>query len=499
MSELTPPSARRLPEDRTPVAEPRLNGNAFALTEMPDQRRWWDDVIQIALGPLLGVLAFWFLNGFKWNLTGDDGIKSILTFLVTYILSQHLIHFYTSIREGNRNDARYRSIVAGFDELKREALDSFAALDKGVRVDIATKETEILQAIGAGNHEIRNLFRQLNVSIVPEADIQERITSAVISARLVKNTFVSMKHITGMKSHDANDIISRYENFLRRGPGVEWIDIIGVDDFMDERFHHIFGDSTREPLGRHNVCILDSNTPIVNFLLCASDDAQFSDLFFGWISNQAQGLEVFHTKDQLLINMFNNYFLQLIRDGRIINVNMNYEVTRDERFRDFLIPSIIGRWVCLTVAPPGRRASMLGSQDDELSAMVSHQEISDRTYYSVISISHGENWVVSGQVYHNDRVMARLVCDETVMMGDAIYYKFEQRTVNGDNLLHEGFGRYTIDLGESVPRLSGCYVHVRQNKNRIREIQGIKVPNNFRASLQAVRTLIKEGPATDLE
>jgi hypothetical protein len=247
-----------------------------------------EELSLFVLGPVLALVVFYPANDYSFDINARGSLVALVWTLIAYVVTIQailLLSFVRTRRLSNRN--RQRIMVD---------------VEKSIR-------------------EIKELASDFNVSIVRDSDVAMRVSASVIGAAFVRNTFVNIKHLSGVRSPQAQQITLRYESFLSRNPDVAWHDIVGTADFIDGRYSNIFRSGVKGPVGTHKIHILNSNTPIINFLPCAPDEGDFLEVYFGWISNQSNNVSIFYSSDARIISLFNDYFNQLLADAHTIEVD----------------------------------------------------------------------------------------------------------------------------------------------------------------------------------
>ena len=372
-------------------------------------------------GPLLGLILF-FIGNKGFEIT-NDSIFALILALIGYVIGQH--------------------VVNGFEDHERRQLIS-SQMD-GLR-------SEIHKTSDAFRREMRSLFKVVHIR---DSEVNEQIASSLRTAYHVKNTYVGSKEITGVKTHRSAGIIEHYGIILSKDRNATWQEIAGVGEFLDGRFAEINPDGAMQFRGTHEIFLIDTHVPVLNFLLCGPEESQFTEVYFGWVKNMTNDVDVFFSRDERLISMFNNYFDALKRTkDRVVSIPVSYTDKSSERFSKSTANRLRGTWISISgavkaVAPSGEKPD---PNKGELAT------------YAVIDISYADDWRVQGRTYSYPTHELIYIFDTEmcVVYGNTIFY-----TYKNSNTYHRveshGIGLYSLASDHDL--LSGSYVKSGSNKS----------------------------------
>lgn len=402
------------------------------------------DLVLFIIGPILSIISFYVLNNHSFVL-GGTSTNSLIFAVICYVITVHITEIVKAAQARQRAYSINRAILNRVNEVERNITAEMV---------------------------------NYNVSRVKPSEVQDRISATITASKRVRNTFVNIKHLTGVNSPQSAKIISRYEAYLSKGADVEWHDVTGLADFFDGRYAQIFVGGTSAQVGTHKVTILNSPTPIVNFLLAAPNDSEFTDAYFGWISNQSDNVEVFHTKDGALINLFNNYFNRLVDDPEAMDVDVPYVLAGKERFARVDFHKFIGRWISVSAS------ALQGNINVDREAID----------YSVIDIAFDSRWKLLGKFKSHKGRSGHITSNRSILVKDTIYYTY--RMVDDRGIGTDGIGGWTVSpiTASSLnarPRLSGFYSYLKEGKKRF--TFAFKMHDGEVISDEFVRTVVREG------
>jgi hypothetical protein len=269
------------------------------------------------------------------------------------------------------------------------------------------------------------------------------------------------------------DSIARYEAFLSQSADVSWHDVVGIADFLDGRFHSIFPTPPRTPLGApillgvHRLNILSNNLPVVNFLLSAPRDSNYSELYFGWISNQNEIVQVFYTTDTRLIEIFVQYFNQLT-ESRATTTVINYNMPPANRFSSLSIEKLLGTWISVSRATASRGYGRL---------------ISD---HAIMTISYSDTWHVKGILHVEGKFRGDIISDACVLIHNTLYCKY--RVFLDDRAIESGVASYAV--GSSLDTLTGMYSYDEKTQKAF--IRAKKIGSEIHLDQNIVRKVVND-------
>ncbi len=108
----------------------------------------------------------------------------------------------------------------------------------------------------------------------------------------VKKTFISTPQARSDSSDIEDKMREAHENWLKKNPNGQWIDIVSYSDFYFDRFRKI--KTGNISLRNHLVYILREGSKVINFtILDISDTTSNTNksnskiVYFGWLPDQA--------------------------------------------------------------------------------------------------------------------------------------------------------------------------------------------------------------------
>lgn len=368
------------------------------------------------------IAAFLVLGATSKGFASVD-VKELMWALIAYVFGEHFARIYD-----------------GYAELSKRSSE----LD---RID---------QRITAAHSMVLSTFeRSFRITRVPESRFVDQMHISAKLAYHVKNTYVGISEITGIATKRGQSVISYYRNVLAKGENTSWQDIVGVGDLLDGRFSQL--DAVRaDILGAHDVYILSTHAPVLNFVMLGGEDGQFSEVYFGWVKGSAHDFDMFHSRDKQLIRMFDAYFESMrSRQPRVSHLPLNYGLAELERLSRSTPHRLRGRWLSI-----GGPANSL-TKDDRLGTPPSFR----LWKYSIVSIDYVGEWKIAGHIYHTDGRQVGLFESETcVMVNNSLYYKFKTEDEFG-LIRSSGIGAYNLSSG--ADRLRGYYTGGKHERSSI--------------------------------
>lgn len=300
--------------------------------------------------------------------------------------------------------------------------------------NFATKSKTDLDEVGRQITSEATKFREWNANLlssryriaqVDPSELNHRITIALKESTLVKNTYVNLHQITGASTVDGKDVSRWYQEFLDRGARLKWIDVTGVGDFLDGRYHRINLAASAID-ATHELNIISDSLPIINFMIIEKPRAS-ADVFFGWLQDDSAQSTVYHSDDPRIGTLFANYFNLLCSYRKASVTKVDYSLVASDRFGGLAIENIRGIWL-------------------SVSANKSITNASQYTKYSIIKIGfvNGE-WKVDGVVYEraNLRPVQNIKSVSASVLENGIFYQFERAEPDGRHSV-KGHGTYVI-------------------------------------------------------
>jgi hypothetical protein len=372
-------------------------------------------------GPFLGLILFVVTNnGFVIT---NNSVAPLIWALVGYVVGQHVVNAFS-------DEARKRLA----NEQTKQISNLITGTSDAFRV------------------EMLSIFK---VSHVRDSEINERIAASLRTAYHVRNTYVASRHITGTRTHFAAGIVEHYEIILAKDKNSSWQDIVGVGELLDGRFERINQSGKMDLKGSHEIYLINTHVPVLNFLLCGPRESEFTEVYFGWVRNTTTDVDVFYSRDERLISMFNNYFESLKRTkDRIIQIPFSYTDKPSERFNRSIPNRLCGTWLSVSGSVKTMSPANATPNADK----------GELATYAIINISYDEDWHATGRIYSypDHKFKYNFKTDMCVLSENTIYYTYTNRNTFGRRE-SQGIGQYSI--AQDSDALSGFYVRAGSNKS----------------------------------
>lgn len=388
-------------------------------------------------GPIFGFILYIFENN-GLSIKNKDPAP-LLFALIGYVIGQHIIQALEDIK------------------IKR--------FQSGIMTKVDTKAVEICDY----------MLRLFRVSHVPDSEVINAIAASLSKAYHVKNTYVGISKLTGVHTHRAQGLAHNYEMFLSKDKGTEWEDVVGVAELLDGRYEEIGMDKGAELKGTHNVYMITTQTPVLNFILLGPKDAEFNEVYFGWVTNMSNIVDVFYSQDRGLILMFNNYF-EALKRAKVQHVSFSYKEKPGDRFVRSVAHTLSGTWVSVGIM--GGRFEAANQKEP--------------TSYEVITIKYEEEWCIEGKTYSYPahKLLARFESETCTVKDGILYYAW----INNDLVTSAKstmVGCYTIIEGDNSLSGYGARTDTRiMGLVRARKIEAAKI-KDVDAIAEIVREMIK--------
>lgn len=385
------------------------------MQENSTSRRVIRFLLTYASGPLLGLLAFVYVNrGLEIR---EDSIAPLVWALIAYAVAQHVI----SALDAEIGGGSMRQQLSG---IRQEIFDTAERF----RIDLQGRS---------------------RVSRVLPDEFDNRLTYSLRRALHVKNTYIGLSDTNGVSSQK-HDQICEYYNIILSKLDSTWEDLVGVGDFFDGRFEQLNSECELPFIGKHHIHIINTDTPVLNFLLIGGGGEGFSEVYFGWLPTSTNDAPMFYCNDPNIVSMFESYFNSL-KQGRdaIPLAVVSYDLAPDKRFSKSYIYRLRGRWLSLSGA-----VSQIPAQGSGLRGDAGKHELKS---YAIISIIYNKEWKIRGRVYRatDGRFLYSFNSVACLLIGNSLYYRYHNYG-EFDHLEAQGIGIYSLGVTEDV--LHGYYV-----------------------------------------
>lgn len=389
-------------------------------------------LILYATGPLFGIATLIITNG--GIQVNNSTITPLIWALIAYMAGEHIVRIY--------DDHDNMSVI----ESLNKKIDETAL---GFRKEIS---------------------KQLKVSLIDSDDFEKKMENCLNDAFHVKNTFIGIKDITGVNTPRGDRIISSYKKVLSK-ENSSWEDLMGVGDLLDGRTELMLSNYGNDINGDYRPFVVSTHSPVMNFILIGPRGPKKSDVFFGWIQNSSTEVDMFHSRDERIIAMFENYFESLkgMPQNRVEQIKIDPSKKGTDISNQSPYHRIRGRWI-----------SISGSDK------VTDKDV--RTY-SIIKFEYHGSWKVVGSVYNVDdsRVPKYSIeSDMCILVGNTLYYTYRNMDQFGQ-FQSSGIGVYNIAKNRDL--LRGYYVVRETNSHPLR---AMKLADDFDRSTADIKNLIEE-------
>ncbi|MBL4875070.1 MAG: hypothetical protein JKY10_01035 [Cohaesibacteraceae bacterium] len=389
------------------------------------------------IGPLFGLISFGLFSSYIDPETSVNGID--YPFAITISLAITLI----------LNIPATALLLS--DNQKQFSADTQKSLDLVSNL-VKTEATDFRQWT---KEQQKDNFR---ISLLRPQRLDDQLESSLLNSDLVRNTYVNLCDLTGTQVPGGKSSVERYLNFLDQGNGVQWIDITGVEDFLDGRYYDL-ASKMGNNVGSHEINIISDSLPILNFMIVGKD-GELREVYYGWLKDDLAAASVYYSKDSRMVDLFNRYF-ELLLTYKKDHLIVDYKLGRDEIFNSLVIENIRGRWLSVSTSNSITKAS-------------------DYTKYSVINIgSSNGKWFVVGRVYErsSNKIIHEIKNLSASIFEDGIFYRFERSNADGGNIV-KGHGTYTITASDRNVTI-GVYVALDDAKGAVQNLRAVKMDSNI--------------------
>lgn len=249
---------------------------------------------------------------------------------------------------------------------------------------------------------VRNVGLDINANVSIEESIKQ--------ATYVRNTFLNMGGVTHYSQDREQEILKIYEGFLRENPNHTWIDLVSVNEVHEFRHKRIFA-NTISSFGRHEIKVLRTNMPIVNFIILENEATGYREVYFGWVNDKKPiPSQIFRSSDSAVLSIFSRQF-----DAMEANkVGTSFEVDYS------CLPQLRGQNHDLLVDKKGVWITTLLSLDG--------QEIN----YGFIGIDfQSGKAIVKGKLLKKNGKLIPLQHDDTTRSGNQLYFGYHENHEDG--------------------------------------------------------------------
>ncbi|MEJ7925812.1 hypothetical protein WG908_03470 [Sphingobium sp. AN641] len=165
----------------------------------------------------------------------------------------------------------------------------------------------------------------------PSNLINPIIREAVSRATHISNTFMNMGEFSKLDDKIEKQIVSVYEMFLKDRSGNQWTDIVSANEVHDFRHKKIF-EYGYSDFGIHEIYLLRSNMPIINYVILRNPSLGYKEVFFGWINDSSSMIsQIYRSTHSGIVDMFQRQF-DAMKDGkRHEKWVQNYSMPASER------------------------------------------------------------------------------------------------------------------------------------------------------------------------
>jgi hypothetical protein len=172
--------------------------------------------------------------------------------------------------------------------------------------------------------------RRVGISSSANATIRESLSKATY----VRNTFLNMGGFSRYSGSNENDIISIYEEFLQNAQDKVWTDIVSVNEIYEFRHNKIFKNCTSD-FGKHEIKVLRTNMPIVNFVIFENPATGYREVYFGWVHDKSNlPSQIFRSSDSGIYSIFDRIFKAMTDNKKYIEFEVDYSKPPGERTVD---------------------------------------------------------------------------------------------------------------------------------------------------------------------
>lgn len=283
----------------------------------------------------------------------------------------------------------------------------------------------------------------------PSDDVHHDLARSIRRATRVKNTFLNVGGAPRWDSKSEQSILELYEGFLNKNPHNLWQDIVSVNELHKFRHTRLFRNQV-DPIGEHQIAVLRSSMPIINFIIIENPLTQIKEVYFGWIFDKAKSLtNIYKSTDPKLMDLFDLYF----------------DIIWNEKSAE--------TWAVKYTNPPNRRGPLRKFTVDKAGVWVTALVNTDGSTRNnaVIKIDFGQNGpLIEGLIVDDDHIRSIRHTDIVNTSGQ-IFFEYQEISNDG---IQVGFCLYKFskESDEDVikgyliepPRLSRTFIFgVRYN------------------------------------
>jgi hypothetical protein len=387
------------------------------------------------IGPGLAVVSFRVSNG-SWSFPGIQP-ETLIWSMIAYVVGEHL----SRLIETALNRKRFIDSHDSTCDLIRATSKNFEAY---------------VGSLG-------------KVSYVDDDEFGRRTAESIRSASHVRNAYIGLKDVSGSKTQRQDLILGYYQQVLDKGVGTTWQDVVGIGELLDGRYEELHRRIGRKTPGSHQLFVLTSQAPVINFMLLAPAGGQFQEVYFGWVRNTSSEIDRFYSSDHRIVSMFLNYFESLTKaKDRVVELTLDYGVKEGRLFATSIFHRIAGHWLSVS--------------DGNASAR----------NYATITIEYDDEWGISGEVFNvaTSRLLYRFRSEMCLIVKNSLYFRYEDIDQFGDPI-SSGIGMYAV--GEMESTLVGYYTRSKAG-SRSRScfgVSAVKLTGDRRHDPASIRNTLR--------
>lgn len=187
----------------------------------------------------------------------------------------------------------------------------------------------------------REISEGVKVTKIEPADQRRKLTGSFSQCDKVKNTFVNLHSIYSSDSRSRDTASSLYREFIARSGSNQWVDITTYQDYYSGTFRNVDGIGQ---LGKHIIYFCESRIDAINFTLL-EESGNLKEVYFGWVKDAKDHLEVYHSRDRNLLKMFAEHFRRLtVSSLECAEVNSKTRKPKISLRTDMFL----GKWISIT-------------------------------------------------------------------------------------------------------------------------------------------------------
>lgn len=193
------------------------------------------------------------------------------------------------------------------------------------------------------------IFNITSVQLVGPSDgPMHELEASLRRSTRVKNTFLNVGGAHGADNSIEKAILGVYKDFLGRDDSVLWQDVVSVNELHTFRHTKL---NQGEVKGTHQIAVLRSSMPIINFVIVADPSRDSKQVYFGWIYDKSRSVTKIYKSDAPdIVNMFETYFDILWSEKSAEIWSVNYDSPPSDRGpkRNFIVDKS-GLWVTAAI------------------------------------------------------------------------------------------------------------------------------------------------------